>query len=215
MDEPSQQLASSFSLQQLLDELESLITLESQRNRNAWISSAQLAELFADQHGEPLADLVKAQGYANSVRQLLEGGKQFSIYGTQAHHDFYVASLKSIVSNCPAQSKTKRPVQRRIKQQAKADLPNPAPEIESVGDLEQVLLEIVSSSIANDSARFLTISALSQKFYDRYGQPIRAVMRTVCSDMTLTELLQVIPGLHSQKAEDGWQVAIAVREKQK
>lgn len=146
---------------------------------------------------------------------MLEGGKQFSIYGTQAHHDFYVASLKSIVPDCQAQSKTKQPVQRRIKQQAKADPPNTAPKIESVGDLEQVLLEIVSSSIANDTASFLTVSALSQQFYDCYRQPIRAVMRTVCSDMTLTELLQVIPGLQSQKAEDGWQVAIAVRERQR
>jgi hypothetical protein len=81
-------------------------------------------------------------------------------------------------------------------------------EIRSENDLEVALTEIIRSLTANNPKKFVTIAVLSNKFCVYYKQPIRAVMRSVCPNMRLIELLQANPSLYVQKVDDGWQVTI-------
>ncbi|MBD1942569.1 hypothetical protein H6F50_09405 [Coleofasciculus sp. FACHB-712] len=86
--------------------------------------------------------------------------------------------------------------------------PNLLAEISSENDLEVALIEIIRSLTENNPKKFVTIAVLSNKFCGYYKQPIRAVMRTMCPDMRLIELLQANPSLFVQKVDDGWQVTI-------
>jgi hypothetical protein len=86
--------------------------------------------------------------------------------------------------------------------------PNLLAEISSENDLEVALIEIIKNLTANNPKTFVTIAVLSNKFCAYYKQPIRAVMRSICPDMRLIELLQANPSLCVQKVDDGWQVTI-------
>jgi len=43
-----------------------------------------------------------------------------------------------------------------------------------------------------------------------YGHPIRILVRTLCPDMSLVDLLQTIPSLHLQKVDNQWRIALKV-----
>lgn len=222
MDEFSQHPSSSLSLQQLLTELENFIALESQRNGNPWISMARLSELFYEKYGISPEDLAKIQGYCNSLRNLLKSGKRFSIYSTQIPQEFYVALLHTIVPEFQqSQTTARHPIQYTIKRPWKVDgrliemlkaedaekiskyqaqkLPDPEyqpnliPKIKSINDLEFILVELVRSLTANNPKKFVTIAVISKKFCTYYKQPIRTVIRSICPDLKLIELLQAIP----------------------
>ena len=94
----SHQDPSSFSsLQQLLEELENLISLESSRNGNPWITVTKLSELFWEKYRVSLEEVAKLQGYSDSLRSLFTSSRRFSIYGTQMPQEFYVALLQVVV----------------------------------------------------------------------------------------------------------------------
>ena len=65
-------------------------------------------------------------------------------------------------------------------------------------------MEIIKSLTVNHPKQFATVSMLSRKFSDYYGQPIRAMVRSVCPDISLIDLLQTIPNLHVQKVNNDW-----------
>jgi hypothetical protein len=226
---------SSFSsLQQLLGELENLILLESNRSGKPWISVARLSKLFHEKRGVSLKYIVQAKGYSDSLRSLFTSSKRFSIYGTQAPQEFYIALLHVVVPSCN-QNQTK-PIQYRIKRPWKVDgnllrtlkaegakeipsrwsqkIPQYQPilvvEIKSVDDLETVLVEVIKNLTIHLPKRFVTVATLSQKFHDYYKQPIRSVVRSVCPTMKLIDLLQVMPKLHLQKVDNDWQITLKV-----
>ncbi|NJL85593.1 MAG: hypothetical protein HC886_05850 [Leptolyngbyaceae cyanobacterium SM1_1_3] len=60
----SRQDPSSFSsLQQLLEELENFVALESSKNDNPWVSVTKLRKLFGENYGISLEEAVKVQGW--------------------------------------------------------------------------------------------------------------------------------------------------------
>ncbi|MBW4695386.1 MAG: hypothetical protein KME27_26860 [Lyngbya sp. HA4199-MV5] len=81
-------------------------------------------------------------------------------------------------------------------------------EIKSVSDLEVALTEIVRELTLHKPKQFVTIAALSEKFCAYYKQPIKVVMRNVCPDMKLIELLQTMPGLCVQNVDNDWQIRL-------
>jgi hypothetical protein len=89
--------------------------------------------------------------------------------------------------------------------------PNLLPQIQSVNDLEIVLLKLIKSLTVNQPRKVVTISRLSHKFHDSYKQPLRVVMRNLCPDLKLIELLQTVPGLQVQKVGNDWQIAVEDR----
>jgi|GEM_PF-1217929 len=222
------------SLQQILDELENFIVLESSRNGNPWTKVAKLTELFYAEYGVSLEEVVRLQGYNDGLRSLFASSKRFSIYSTQIPQEFYIALFQAVMPSFHQFQKTSIKYRIRIKQPWKVDgrllgtlkaeeaeeiLPHQVqriseyqpllvPEIESVNDLETALVEIIGSLTANHLKKFITISVLSKKFCDCYKQPVRTVIRSVCPDMKLIELLQTIPGLQIQKVNNDWQIAI-------
>lgn len=230
--EPHQDSYPLSSLQQLIKELENLIVLESKRNGNPWISITKLTELFYEKYKVSPEEVAKAQGYSDGLRRLFTSSRRFSIYGTQSLQEFYVALLTEVVSGYD-QEQT-RPIQYRIKRPWKAagslirmlkadgaeEIPSRQPqrvseyqpillpEIESVDDLEIVLMEIMKSLTINHPKQFATVAALSKKFRDYYGQPIRTVVRSVCPDIRLIDLLQTIPNLHVQEVDNDWQITL-------
>jgi hypothetical protein len=224
---PHQNSSSFSSLQQLLEELENLIFLEFSGKGNPWISVAKLSRLFHKKYGVSLEYIVQAQGYGHSFRSFFKNSRCFSIYGTPVAQEFYVALLQVVVPNYD-QNQT-RPIQYRIKrpprilkaesakeipfrqvQRISGYQPVLVPEIKSVDDLEIMLVEIIKSLTINLSKQFATVATLSKKFRDHYGQPIQSVMRSVCPDMKLIDLLQTIPNLHVQEVDDDWQINLEV-----
>lgn len=233
--EPHKDPSSLSSLQQLIEELENLIVLESCRNGTPWISIAKLAELFYEKYKIPLEEVAKVpQGHKDGLRRLFLSSRRFSIYGTPIPQEFYVALLTAIVpSYDPNQSS---PVQYRIKKPWRVDgnlirmLKSEGAEnklsrqhqrgsehqpilmlkIESVDDLEIVLMEIIKSLTVNHPKQFATVAMLSRKFFDYYGQPIRTTVRSVCPDLKLIDLLQTIHSLQVQKEDNDWQITLQV-----
>ncbi|HEY9625814.1 MAG TPA: hypothetical protein V6C84_00795 [Coleofasciculaceae cyanobacterium] len=230
MDELIQALSLPSSLQQLLEELEHLTALEAQQNGNPWLSIDRVAELFHAKYGMSPEQLAIAQGYGRDLRILLKESGRFSIYGTPLPHEFYVALIQAVVFDYP-QAQTS-PKSDKAKQAWKASSRSPrkakgkdaeervhcqtqspsrqqdclVPEISSVNDLELALIEIIRSLTATHPNEVIALTLLSYKFSDRHHQPIRAVMRRVCPDMRLAELLQTVPGLEVQRVNDDWQV---------
>ncbi len=221
MDEPNQNSSSFLSLQQLLEELESIIVFESERSSSPWIRVIRLTDLFYEKYEVSPEEVAKVQGCSDGLRGLLRSSRRFSIYDTQVPHEFYVALFQAIAPNfqrfaTPTYYRIKRPwkaegTEENVLYQAQKISeyqPNLVPEIRSVNDLEIALIEIVRSLIGNDPKKFVTIAVLSKKFCDYYKQPIRVVMRSVCPDMKLIELLQTVPSLHVQKVDNDWQVRV-------
>lgn len=229
----SHQDPSSFSsLQQLLEELENFIAQESGRKGNPWISMAQLSELFSQKYGVSPEEVAKVQGYSDSLRSLFISSGRFSIYATPTPQEFYVALFEAVVPKfyqsqaTSIEYKIKRPgkietnLLKTLKAEGAEEMPSPqahrisearlilVPEIRSVNDLENALIEIIRSVTANDPKKKVTIAVMSKKFGDCYKQPIRTVIRSVCPSLKLIELLQTIPSLHVQKVDNDWQITV-------
>lgn len=81
-------------------------------------------------------------------------------------------------------------------------------DIKSVTDLEIALIEIIKSLTANHPKIFVTIAVLSKRFRDYYKQPIRTVIRSMCPDLKLIELLQTIPSRPVQKVDNDWRITV-------
>jgi hypothetical protein len=197
-----------------------------------WIKATRLSELFYEKYGVLPETVAKAQGCRDGLRSLIKSSKRFSIYGTPIPQEFYVA-LFQVVAPAFQQSQS-IPLHCRIKQRSKVDrrLSKPLqvgstrenqldraqklpehqassfPPIQSVNDLEVALIAIAKSLVANHPQNSVSIGRLSRKFCDYYMQPIRVVMRSICPDLKLIELLQVIPSLQVQKVEADWQVTV-------
>ena len=239
MDELLQALSLPSSLQQLLEELEHLTALEAQQNGNPWLSVDRVTELFNAKYGIPPEQLAIAQGYGRDLRSLLKESGRFAIYGTPLPHEFYVALIQAVVPDYP-QAQTS-PKSDQAKQAWKANSRSPrrakgkdaeervhcqtqspsrqqdrlVSEISSVNDLERALIEIIQSLTATHPNKVIALTLLSYKFSDRHQQPIRAVMRRVCPDMRLAELLQTVPGLEVQRVDDDWQVSLVHSKSEK
>jgi hypothetical protein len=227
--ESHQNLSSFSSLQHLLEELENLIALESDRKGSPWISVTKLSELFCKKYGVSLEAVAKAQGYSD-LRSLFRSSRRFSIYGTQAPQEYYVTLFHTVFPNVDPSQATS--IRYRIKRSWKVDggllrllkaegaeevLTRQAQriserqsilvsEIKSVNDLKVALIEIIKSLIAIYPKKTVTIAVLSNTFYAHYRQPIRAVIQDVCPDTKLIELLQTIPSLHVHKVDSDWQI---------
>ena len=220
------------SLQQLEDELEHLIAFKAQQKGNPWLSIDRVTELFNAKYGMSPEQLAIAQGYGRGLRNLLKESGRFSIYGTQLPDEFYVALIQAVVFDYPQAQisprlyqvkqswEANRRLPRRVKgKDAEDRLPCQTqssssqqlclvPKISSVNDLELALIEIIQSLTATHPNEVVALTRLSLKFSDRYQQPIRAVMRRVCPDMRLAELLQTVPDLEVQRVNDDWQVSL-------
>ncbi|MEG4533293.1 hypothetical protein [Microcoleus sp. D2_18a_D3] len=210
------------------------MAIESSRNGNPWISVARLTEIFYKKYGVSLEVVAKVQGYSYGLRSLLTSSGRFSIYGTPIPQEFYVALLQAVVpsfdeyqaTSIKDRMKRKRPekvyeslptivkaegtedisprqVQRISKYQRILIL-----DIKSVNDLEIALIEIIESLMVNQPENFVTIAVLSKKFHEDYKQPIRTVIRSVCPDLKLIEILQTLPSLHVQKVDNDWQITV-------
>ncbi len=234
MDESNQDPSSSLSLQQLLEELESLIALQAQSCGNPWVSVSRFTELFYEKYKVSPEAVAKSQGCSDGLRSLLRDSKRFSIYETQIYQEFYVSLLQTVVprfqqfQTTSIQYGIKRPrkcdgrLLDTLKSEGAEDIAdyqphkileqqlNLVPEIKSVDDLKLSLIEIIKSLTANNQTKFVTIAVLSKKFCDYYRQPIKVVMRNICPHMKLIELLQTIPNLYVQKVDCDGQVTVEV-----
>lgn len=209
--ESYQDLSSYSLLQQLLEDLENFVVIESNRNGNPWITVSKLSELFYGKYKVSLEEMVKIQGYNNSLRSLFISSRRFSIYGTPIPQEFYVALFQAAVSgsyHSQAGVESSEKLSARPAQRISEYRPILVPEIKSVNDLEIALIEIIKSLMVNHPKQCVTIAVLSRKFRDYYGQPIRPVMRDVCPDMKLIDLLQTILNLHVQEVNSDWQITL-------
>lgn len=227
---------SSFSSLQLIEELEYFIVIESGKNNgNPWIHVTKLTEVFSKKYGVSLEEVAKLQGYSDGLRSIFTSSGRFSIYRTPIPQEFYVALLQAVVPSLYQSQPTS--IEYRIKRPWKVDggllrmLQDSGTEeisprqlhriseyqpildfdIKSVTDLESAFIEIIKSLTTNHQNKIVTIAVLSKKFHDYYKQPIRTVIRRVCPDMKLIELLQRIPSLHVQKMDNDWRITVEDR----
>ncbi|MEG4519163.1 MULTISPECIES: hypothetical protein [unclassified Microcoleus] len=210
------------------------MAIESSRNGNPWISVARLTEIFYKKYGVSLEVVAKVQGYSYGLRSLLTSSGRFSIYGTPIPQEFYVALLQAVVPSFHKYQATSIKDRMKRKRPEKVDESLPtivkaegaedisprqiqriseyqrilSLDIKSVNDLETALIEIIKILMVNQPENFVTIAVLSKKFHDDYKQPIRTVIRSVCPDMKLIEILQTIPSLHVQKLDNDWQITV-------
>jgi hypothetical protein len=235
MNEYNTNSSSSSSLQQLIEKLENCISLESSRNNNPWVSVARLKDLFYKEYRVLLEKAVKDQGYKDGIKSFFQSTRCFAIYSTQLPQEFYVSVFQELYPGIHQSQANSS--QHRIKQPWKADeylsemfklegtqeipsnsvqnmleyQPILVPKITSLNEFELALIEIIKTLTENDS-KFITIAALSQKFYSYYNQPIMSILRIVCPDMKLIEIVQTIPSLHIKKVENDWHITIKSQE---
>ncbi len=190
MDKFAQDKDLSLLPEQILQELENSILLESQITGNPWVKATRLRELFYNKYGATLEQEIKLNGYSDSLENFLKSiSQRFSIYNHPNPQEFYVAFLHDIVPDCQESQSTATSYESQ-EAEGSEESPNTysseniiitaseyqpklVSEIKSVNDLESVLIEIIKSLTANNSQLIVTIAVLSQKFYYYYGQPIR------------------------------------------
>ena len=213
MNESIQENPSSlFSQQQLTEEVEKIIILESDKKCKLWIHSSRLAELFFEKHKMILEDVIRNQGHDTSLRRFLKRSEHFSIYGASTPQEFYLALFSSLDfifvkererkenhthqksykldSNLEPVSDDENTKFQRFNQVQKT--------IESLDDLEVVLTNIIQQLLTSRPEDNITIVNLSKEFYAYYDRPIKGVTRSICPDMRLIEVLQSIPNLNCQ-----------------
>jgi hypothetical protein len=223
---------SFLSSQQLLEELGNFIALESGKNDSPWVRVTKISNLFYEKYGVSPEEAFKSLDSRNSLRNFLTNSERFLIYGTPVPQEYYVALSQLVIPSCDQFRATSIPRRRHRPQRidsisqkilemegteeirphqtsriAKYQTISPS-EIQSIADLEAKLIEIAKSLIGIYPRRTVTLSEVSQKFYEYYKQPVRTIIRNVGSEIKLIELLQTIPGLCIQKVNNEWQITI-------
>lgn len=218
------------SLPFLFNRLEKILATEYRHHHTPWMQVNQLKEIALQQYGFELDRLACHYGYQDDLKRLLISSHRFAIYSTPVPQQFYVALLQNTVSNYspnpgrPLPYKVKRPwkLDRRLIDLVKAEgveekktsrlQPSTGPStyepriltsITSSHDLQAALIEIIKGLTCYDSRRATTIGMLTKRFYICYKQPLRMVVRTVCSDMMLIDVLKLMPEIEIEEDDDG------------
>ncbi|TVQ56876.1 MAG: hypothetical protein EA366_09395 [Spirulina sp. DLM2.Bin59] len=151
--------------------------------------------------------------------------------------EFYVAPLQaqSQTNSSFAQYQT-QPIQYRIKRYWRVDAyflqklkdegaqemksqpspniskyqPNLISEIKSVDDLKFVLMEIIKDLAINHPQQRVTVAILGKSFRNHYQQPIRTMVRNVCPELRLIDLLQTMPNLNVKQVDRDWQITMLI-----
>lgn len=141
MDEYSQGLSSYLSLQQILEELENFIVLETQKNGRYWVSVDRLINLFYEKYKVSPEELVKVQHYSDGLKSFLKRSRRFLIYSTSIYQEFYVAL---------AQEKVAEEIPKCQHPEIPKYQPKLVAEIKTSTDLKVALTEITKSLIINN-----------------------------------------------------------------
>lgn len=238
--EHHQDRVSLSSLKELINGLKNLIVLQSSKTGNPWISIHDLTDLFYQKYQVSPEEVAKEQGYRDDLRSLFIKSRCFSIYSTQMPQEFYVALLAVVVPNYnpnqtrPIQYRIKREWKadgrliRMLQAEGAEEIlfqrPQSSnsrrkileyqpilPEIKSVDDLKTALMEIIKSLTIKRPKQLVTVATLSKKFRDYYGQPMRTIVRSVCPNTRLIDLLQSMPNLYVQEVvANDWQITLKV-----
>lgn len=75
--------------------------------------------------------------------------------------------------------------------------------LSSIDDLELALTEILKRLTSGHPEKATTVTALSKTFYDDYRQPIHTVIRSLCPDMMLMDMLEMMSSLEVLENDNG------------
>jgi hypothetical protein len=223
-----------FSLKALFNALENLVVTESQLTGIPWLSLSRLNELFSEKYGMEIEDFLQSQKSSLSLILILRKSQIFSIYRTQNMEELYIALLREIIS-APQQSfsshsssrsyQLKRPwkidgrlvkmlrseeiqVIEEPKKTKTLDQPQLKLQIESLEDLKQTLVKLLKILARSSREQSLTVAALTSKFYQEFQQPLRSVVRKVCPEAKLLDLLQTLPEVNLKQVDRTWQITL-------
>ncbi|VXD12853.1 hypothetical protein PL8927_210016 [Planktothrix serta PCC 8927] len=213
-------------LQQLIQKLEDLVEEETESSDHPWITRTLLEQLFHQEYGSTLENILQDYGYLD-LKTFLRTSNIFAIYETPIPHKFYIALLRKTVPGYRQSSSSnqsmfytvKRPwkVDRCLikdlqnegylptdtsKQKNISDRSNYPDQIISKDDFKRALIEIVKAK------RFVDFDELNREFYKIYNQSIRGFRLKLFPDLKLIDILQTIPELKLEKIQNTLQITL-------
>jgi OST-HTH/LOTUS domain len=213
-------------LQQLIQELEDLLEEETESSDHPWITRTLLEQLFHQEYGSALENILQDYGYLD-LKTFLRTSNIFAIYETPIPHKFYIALLRKTVPGYRQSSSrnqsmfytVKRPwkVDRCLikdlqnegylptdtsKQKNISDRSNYPDQIISKYDFKRALIEIVKAKKTVD------FDELNRDFYKIYNQSIRGFRLKLFPDIKLIDILQTIPELKLEKIQNTLQITL-------
>ncbi|MBS0018760.1 MAG: hypothetical protein KFF72_20835 [Arthrospira sp. SH-MAG29] len=197
--------------QQLLNELERYIKI----SHHTWISVSQFEDFWDYKYNISPEEVANSAGYTD-LRKFIHSSGRFAIYGTSEHENFYI-SLASVFPHCLnyAPKPYKRNKRRLIKKKVhKSSQANSTPhltihEIKSVEDFQAALREIIEMKITQNPTVSLTIEVVSNQFYQSYKKPIRVVIKNLCPQLKLIDLLRTIPDIEVNQVDQKWKISLS------
>lgn len=231
MEDSTSKSAQFQSVQWLLENIETLVIQETQRSGSHWIEVSRLTQLFHARHRVTIQSVIKASAPGSKLKEILKNSHFFSIYSTPNPVVFYIALQREIVADFQYSASTS--IRYGVKRSWKVDWslrqipkskvsyasealtrqktiyqPELPDGIHSSDDLRFALVEIIKSLTGGNPDHFVSIAELSSQFHNHYQQPIKAVLRSICSGTKLLVLLQSTPNLQLKQVESKWQISI-------
>ena len=190
------------SIPQLIIQIKALIKAEQKRTGFQWIKLSRVSNLFQTKYNLTITQVVSTHLPEKKTREIFsENPTDFVLHQLPNQSNLYVTLF-----DVPQVKKTENKEEQELD-----DSQNNLPlEINSLEDLEQVLVALVQELTVNSPSNAIYLEAIGTEFNKKYGQPINIVIKdNLKFNGSLLKILQSFKSFKLEQKKGKWWVAIA------
>ena len=181
---------------QLIKQLQSLISEEQKRIKNPWIKISRVSARYKEKYKMTLSEVVSTHFSDYKASDIFyKNPKYFAVHQPSEKSSTYV-TLFSAVAKLSKESLVITPSSLGF------------PTIQSLEDLEKALVKIIQELVVNSSDNCVSLSVLGSYFSRQYGQAITQVIKQFLPGGKLTKFIEVSHSFQLQKNGTGWNVCL-------
>ncbi len=190
------------SREQFITQLKEVIKSEQERTNNQWIKLSRISSLFQEKYKLTITQVVATHFPGKRARDIfIDNPSKFVIHQPSNQAGLYVSLFEqsysnSITTNNSSQiSDTKTPAKT-------------SSQINSLAELEQILVKIIKASTAQSPGSYISITTLGIQFQRQYGQSVTTVIKKLQFNGNFSKFLQCCGAFELKQTDKGWGVAV-------
>lgn len=190
------------SIPQLIAQLKGLIKAEQKRTGVQWIKLSRVSNLYQTKYNLTITQVVSTHLPEKKTREIFSDyPTDFVLHQLPNQSNLYV-TVFDVPQTKKAESKEEQQLEDSQKDRSLA--------INSLEDLERVLVELVRELSASSPNSPIYLEAIGTEFNKKYGQPINTTIKdNLKLNGSLLKILQSFKSFQLEQKKNKWLVAIA------
>ena len=190
------------SLEQFITQLKELIKFEQERIKSQWIKLARISSLYQEKYKFTISQVVSAHLPDKRARDIfIDNPAHFAVHQVSAQEGLYITLFETAISE--------RIVTNNSRQQANTQTTaKTLVKISSKNELEQILAQIITTSISQSTEKYISITTLGIHFQRQYGQSVTTLIKKLQLNDSFINFLKSCSAFQLKQTDKGWGVTV-------